>query len=53
MPPIIIHIIPAIIAKHATVGYEQPLIGKPGLGAPGCMYLTSLVPTFGGLFRRR
>jgi lysophospholipase L1-like esterase len=39
---------PAIIARQAGVSaFEQPLIGKPGLGSPGCMYLTSLAPTFG------
>ncbi len=36
----------AIIARHAGVsGFQQPLIGSPGLGP--CMYLTSLAPTFG------
>ncbi len=36
----------AIFARQAKAGsYEQPLLGAPGAG--GCMYLTSLAPTFG------
>ncbi len=37
----------AILAGSAGVGYQQPLISPPGLGNPGCTYLTSLAPTFG------
>jgi lysophospholipase L1-like esterase len=35
----------AILARQANATFEQPTISRPGLG--GCLYLTSLAPTFG------
>jgi hypothetical protein len=40
---------PAIFARQAGVAdsnFQQPIIGEPGLGSPGCQVLTSLTPTF-------
>ena len=36
----------AIIARLANTAFEEPLIGKPGVGvfAPGCLYVISLAP---------
>ena len=35
----------AIVARAAGATYQQPIIGRPGLGP--CMYLISLAPSFG------